>query len=185
MTKPRASELTPRQRIARNNKKRGSSTERALVRFLTSHGIPAKRVVLSGALKKYVKELVGNAENYRGDVVIETGSKPIRVEVKSRQKLPAYVVGFSRGKPWNVKEITHLCYLLTGEEFLRLCFDNVLPDERLKIGAEKCGALVKWFNQDESEIVAMKEYGKQKWYFAVKFKTALKIGGRYHDNNFI
>lgn len=179
MTKPKASELTPRQRIARNNKKRGSSTERALVRFLTSHGIPAKRIVMSGALKKYVEQLAGIAENYRGDVIIETKSKPVRVEVKSRQKLPAYVTNIRRGKPWIVKEVTHLCYILTAEEFLKLCSDNILPAERPKISAEKCGALVKWFRQDESEIVAMKEYGKQKWYFAVMFKTALKIGGRY------
>lgn len=179
MPKPKASELTPKQKIARNNKKRGSATERALVRYLTEHNIPARRVVMSGALKKYTEQLAGLAENFRGDVVIETKSKPIRVEVKSRQKLPAYVVGIRRGKPWPVKEVTHLCYILTDEEFLKLCSDNVLPDERLKIGAEKCGALVKWFNQDESEIVAMKEYAKHKWYFAVKYKTANKIGGKY------
>lgn len=179
MGKPRASELTPRQRIARNNKKRGSATERALVRLLTGRNIPARRVVMSGALKKYTEQLAGLEENFRGDVIIETKGKPIRVEVKSRQKLPAYVVGMRRGKPWEVKEVTHLCYILTAEEFFQLCSDNVLPEDRLKISAEKCGALVKWFRQDDSEIVAMKEYGKQKWYFAVKFKTALKIGGKY------
>ena len=181
MPRPKASELTPRQRIARNNKKRGSATERACVRYLNEHNVPAKRVVMSGALKKYVDQFAGLADNLRGDVTIEQGkhSKPIRVEVKSRQKLPAYVVGVRRGKPWEVKEVTHLCYILTAEEFFRLCSDNVLPENRLKISSEKCGQLIKWFKQDESEIVAMKEYGKQKWYFAVMFKTALKIGGKY------
>lgn len=134
---------------------------------------------MSGALKKYTEQLAGLAENFRGDVIIETQNKPIRVEVKSRQKLPAYVVGMRHNKPWNVKEITHLCYLLTDEEFIGLCKENTLPEDRLKIGAEKCKGLIKWFNQDDSEIVAMKEYGKHKWYFAVKFKTALKIGGKY------
>lgn len=175
----KSSELTPRQRIARNNKKRGASTERALVRFLNKYSIPAKRVVLSGALKKYVKDFAGLEDNYRGDVVLEMGKKPIRIEVKSRQKMPAYVVGVRNNKPWNVKEITHLCYILTDEEFIRLCKENALPDDRLKIGAEKCKGLIKWFKQDESEIVAMKEYGKHKWYFAVLYKTALKIGGKY------
>ena len=147
--------------------------------FLNNHNIPAKRIVMSGALKRYVEQLAGGAENYRGDVIIETNHKPIRIEVKSRQKLPAYVVGIRHGKVWNVKEVTHLCYLLTAEEFLQLCSDNILPEQRLAVSAEKCGQLVKWFNQDESDIVAMKEYGKHKWYFAVKFKTALKIGGKY------
>lgn len=181
MSKPKASELTPRQRIARNNKKRGSATERALVRFLNSYNIPAKRVVMSGALKKYVEQFAGLSDNLRGDVIIQQSerSKPIRIEVKSRQKLPAYVTNIRRGKPWLVKEITHLCYILTADEFLKLCSENILPDNRLKIGAEKCGALVKWFKQDDSGIVAMKEYGKQKWYFAVKHNIALKIGGMY------
>ena len=147
--------------------------------FLNKHNIPAKRIVMSGALKKYVSQLAGGAENYRGDVVIETGGKPIRIEVKSRQKLPAYVVGVRHGKPWKINEITHMCYLLTANEFLQLCSDNVLPEQRQAINAERCKALINWFKQDESDIVAMKEYGKQKWYFAVKFKTALKIGGRY------
>lgn len=179
MSRLKASELTPKQRIARNNKKRGASTERALVKFLTSHNIPAKRIVMSGALKKYVEALAGNAENYRGDLIIETQGHPIRIEVKSRQKLPAYVVGFRHNKPWKVKEVEHLCYILKDEEFLALCSDNTLPEDGVKVSASKCQQLVKWFNQDDSEIVAMKEYGKQKWYFAVKFKTALKIGGRY------
>lgn len=147
--------------------------------FLTKNNIPAKRVVMSGALKKYTEQLAGLAENFRGDVIIETKGKPIRVEVKSRQKLPAYIVGMRHNKPWPVKEIEHLCHILTDEEFLTLCIDGSLPQNGLRISAAKCGQLVKWFNQDESEIVAMKEYGKRRWYFAVKFKTALKIGGRY------
>ena len=128
---------------------------------------------MSGALKD-----VG-IEKLRGDVLIKCGKHPIRIEVKSRQKLPAYVVGVRHNKPWNVKEIEHLCYILTEEEFLSLCKEGTLPENRLKINSARCGGLIKWFNQDDSEIVAMKEFGKRSFYFAVKFKTAIKIGGRY------
>ena len=128
---------------------------------------------MSGALKDI------GIEKLRGDVLIECGKHPIRVEVKSRQKLPAYVVGVRHNKPWRVKEIEHLCYILTEEEFLTLCTDGSLPQDGLKISSAKCKQLVDWFKQDDSEIVAMKEYGSRHFRFAVKFKTANKIGGRY------
>ena len=169
----KTSEMTPKQRMGRRNKHRGYTTEKQLERFLNCNSIPAKRVPLSGALKE-----VG-LQQLRGDVLIEFGKNPIRVEVKSRQKLPAYVVGMRHNKPWHVKEIEHLCYILTQEEFLSLCREGTLPQGGIKISAAKCTQLVNWFKQDCSEIVAMKEYGKRRFYFAVKFKTANKIGGRY------
>jgi Holliday junction resolvase len=165
--------MSPIQRRGRNNKHRGYTTEKQLEKFLNDNGIPAKRVPLSGALK-----FVGERK-LRGDVTIECGKHPIRVEVKSRQKLPAYIVGVRHNKPWKVKEIEHLCYILTEEEFLTLCKEGSLPENRLKINSARCGGLVKWFKQDDSEIVAMKEFGKRSFYFAVKFKTAIKIGGKY------
>ena len=165
--------MSPIQRRGRNSKHRGYTTEKQLEKFLNNNGIPAERVVLSGG-SKYSK-----SPEYHGDVNISLGNKLIRVEVKSRQKLPAYVVGVRHHKPWNVKEIEHLCYILTEEEFLTLCKEGSLPENRLKINSARCGGLIKWFKQDDSEIVAMKEFGKRSFYFAVKFKTAIKIGGRY------
>lgn len=173
MSRMKSSEMSPIQRRGRNSKHRGYTTEKQLERFLNNNGIPAERVRMSGALKD-----VG-IDKLRGDVLIECGKHSIRVEVKSRQKLPAYVVGMRHNKPWNVKEIEHLCYILTEDEFLDLCRENVLPENRLKINSARCGGLVKWFKQDDSEIVAMKEFGKRQFYFAVKFKTANKIGGKY------
>lgn len=165
--------MSPIQRRGRNNKHRGYTTEKQLERFLNNNGIPAERVVLSGGSKcsKYPED--------HGDVNIELGDKLIRVEVKSRQKLPAYVVGMRHNKPWRVKEIEHLCYILTEEEFLTLCIDGSLPQIGIKINAARCGTLVNWFKQDDSDIVAMKEFGKRHFYFAVKFKAANKIGGKY------
>lgn len=169
----KSSEMNPRQRMGRRNKRRGYTTEKQLERFLNENGIPAERVTMSGALKK-----VG-IDKLRGDVIMYCGKTPIRIEVKSRQKLPSYVVGMRHNKPWNVKNIEHLCYILTDEEFLTMCIDGSLPLCGLKISAAKCGQLEGWFKQDDSEIVAMKEYGKRKFYFAIKYKTVNRIRGRY------
>lgn len=116
---------------------------------------------------------------YHGDVNIELGDKLVRVEVKSRQKLPAYVVGMWHNKPWPVKNIEHLCYILTDDEFLTMLIDGSLPMSGLRISAARCKQLEDWFKQDEAEIVAMKEYGKRHFYFAVKYKTANRIRGRF------
>ena len=169
----KSSEMTPKQLMGRRNKHRGYYTEKKLERFLTDNGIPAERVTMSGALKNV------RHNDLHGDVNIKLGKSLVRVEVKSRQKLPAYVTGIRHGKTWNVKEIEHLCYILTEEEFLSLCKEGILPENRLKINSARCGGLVKWFKQDDSEIVAMQEYGINKFYFAVKFKTANKIGGKF------
>lgn len=169
----KSSEMTPIQKMGRRNKRRGYSTEKQLERFLNDNGIPSKRVPFSGALKN-----IGE-NRLRGDVIIECGKKPIRVEVKSRQTLPSYITGVRHHKPWNVKEIEHLCYILTDEEFLILCKEGNLPQDRLKISSARCKQLETWFKQDDSDIVAMKEYNSRIWRFAVKIKTAIKIGGRY------
>lgn len=173
MSKMKTSDMSPKQRMGRRNKHRGYTTEKQLERFLNSNNIPSERVRMSGALKDI------GIDKLRGDVLIKYGKKDIRVEVKSRQKLPAYVVGMRHNKPWKVKEIEHLCYILTEDEFLTLCVDGSLPQDGLRISAARCQQLVNWFKQDDSEIVAMKEYGGRHFFFAVKFKTANKIGGRF------
>ena len=173
MGRMKSSEMSPIQRRGRNSKKRGYTTEKQLEKFLLSNGIPAERVMLSGALKET------NYDGLRGDVNIKLGDKLVRVEVKSRQKLPAYVVGMRHGKPWVVKEIEHLCYLLTEEEFLTMCIDGSLPLHTPRISSARCKQLENWFKQDDADIVAMKEYGKKHFYFAVKHKIVNKMRGRY------
>ena len=165
--------MTPIQRMGRRNKRRGYTTEKELERFLNSNGIPADRVSMSGRMK-FLK-----IDKLKGDVNIKLGDKLVRIEVKSRQKLPAYVVGMRHGKPWIVKEIEHLCYILTEEEFLTMCIDGSLPLRTPHINSARCKQLVDWFKQDDADIVAMKEYGKRRFYFAVKHKTVNKMRGRF------
>lgn len=173
MARIKSSEMTPRQRMGRKNKHRGYTTEKQLERFLNENGIPAERVSMSGRMK-FLK-----IDKLKGDVNIMLGEKLIRIEVKSRQKLPSYVVGMRHNKPWPVKNIEHLCYILTDDEFLTMLIDGSLPMSGLRISSARCKQLEDWFKQDEAEIVAMKEYGKRHFYFAVKYKTANRIRGRF------
>ena len=147
--------MSPIQRRGRNNKHRGYTTEKQLERLLNENGIPSKRVPASGRFKNT------GVEKLRGDVLITCGKSLIRVEVKSRQKLPAYITGIRNNKPWNVKKIERLCHILTQDEFIALCKVGTLPKEGIKINSNRCGGLTKWFEQDDAEIVAMKEFNKK------------------------
>lgn len=182
----KASELTDAQRRGRNNKSRGSSTERALVKLLLSAGIEAKRVVLSGALKKYAKVLAGNADNYRGDIAMKIGNVNVRIEVKSRTSLPSYVTNVyidrtthevkQRSPDECVVKIKGLCHILTWQQLQTFLHTGDLPEG--KTINKKCKVLEDWFHEDDAQIVAMKEKGRRTWYFAVKLNAAYKIGGK-------
>lgn len=183
MARKKASELTERQRRGRNNKSRGSSVERSLVRWLENHGIHARRVVMSGALKKFSKYFAGDMKNFRGDVIIDSHGEQVRVEVKSRKMLPRYVTRtYTNRKTGEVLTVpdkdvikkTKDYYILSQDEFVALVKEKRLP--RLSPGnilnMETDTELDKWFAQDSAEVVAMKEYGKRTWYFAVKLTAA-------------
>ena len=155
MSKMKSSEMTPKQRMGRNNKHRGYTSEKQLEKF--------ERVTMSGALKRLgVKEL-------RGDVNIKCGNCLIRVEVKSRVKLPRYVTNLQKNpktheisklpREERVIKVKDLCYVLDQDQFLELMHIGTLPRKGVTIGASRCGALEEWFNQDDSQIVAMKEFG--------------------------
>ena len=169
MSKKKASELTPIQRMGRQNKRRGYSTEVQLVNFLKKWGVFAKRVVMSGALKSVSKDL-------RGDVQIEYKNKNIRVEVKSRKSLPRYVTnlykrqGEVKKKPTTdrVIKVKGLCYILDQDQFLEYLHQNSLPKTGITIDKSECNMLNEWFEQDDCQVVAMKEYNQRVWYFAVK-----------------
>ncbi len=173
MTRDKSSELNAKKKQGIQNKRRGYTTEKQLERFLNNNGIPSKRVRLSGRMK-YLK-----VEELRGDVNIQLADSLIHVEVKSRKKLPAYVTGIKKSMPYNVKEIDSLCYILTEKEFLDLVKNGSLPSNGLKIKITRCKQLADWFKQDNAEIVAMKEYGKRTWYFAVHIRAISKIGGAF------
>ena len=139
---------------------------------------------MSGAVGKRLQE-----ERMQGDVNIKLGDKLIRVEVKSRQQLPRYVTNLSKDRETHevkklpreerVIKVQDLCYILDQDQFLELLHVGTLPRTGVTIGASKCSALEEWFNQDDSQIVAMKEFGKRTWYFAVHVKVINKVGGKF------
>ena len=175
--------MSPAQLQGRRNKRRGYTTEKQLEKFLNTWGIPAERVTMSGALKRV------RHDDLRGDVNIKLGDKLIRVEVKSRVKLPRYVTNLSKDRDTHevkklpreerVIKVQDLCYILDQDQFLELLHVGTLPRKGVTIGASKCSALVDWFKQDDSQIVAMKEFGKRTWYFAVHVKAIKKVGGKF------
>ena len=183
MARIKTSEMTPKQKMGRNNKHRGYTSEKQLEKFLNNCGVPAERVALSGALKSF------GVEKLRGDVNIKCGNCLIRVEVKSRVKLPRYVTNLQKNpkthevsklpREERVIKVKDLCYVLDQDQFLELLHLGTLPQKGVTIGSSKCNALVEWFKQDDSQIVAMKEFGKRTWYFAVHVKVINKIGGKF------
>ena len=69
--------------------------------------------------------------------------------------------------------------VISKEEFLTMCIDGSLPLHTPRISSARCKQLENWFKQDDADIVAMKEYGKKHFYFAVKHKIVNKMRGRY------
>ena len=140
-----------------------------LVNFLKKWGIFAKRVKMSGALKDL------GIEQLRGDVQIEHNGKTIRVEVKSRKNLPRYVTnlykrqGEVKKKPTaeRVIKVKGLCHILDQDQFLEYLHHGTLPKTGVTIDKSDCTMLQEWFEQDECQVVAMKEYNQRAWYFAV------------------
>lgn len=109
--------------------------------------------------------MAGNADDYRGDLKLTVGKKCYRIEVKTRVKLPTYITS------GNVKEILNYCSLFGLSDFVDSI--NGIWHERVDakiISTKRTKGLINWFEQDDSDIVAMKEKGKSKWYFAVKHK---------------
>lgn len=116
--------------------------------------------------------MVGQSDNYRGDLQLDG---KVRIEVKTRVKLPKYI------KDDGIGRIYEYCYLYTLPQFIALLTKGSLVDEtRYKtITTKGCKGLINWFDQDDSDIVAMKETGRSTWYFAVKENVIKKIGGKY------
>lgn len=184
MSRLPTSKMNEEQKRGRRNKHRGYTTEKQLEKFLNDNRISAERVYMSGALRR-----AGFGDKAQGDVNIKCGEHLIRVEVKSRKKLPRYVTNLfvnrkthqTEKKPpeERVVKIHGLCAILDQEQFLKYIHTGDLPEIGIEIFGEECKSLREWFKQDDSQIVAMKEFGKRTWYFAVHEKSINKIGGKF------
>ena len=174
--------MSEKQRRGRNSKQRGAAAERSLAKLLSEKfNLPVKRVARSGALKFFAGEMVGQSDNYRGDLQLECGKKKIRIEVKTRVKLPEYIVGRDDKNRGRAGRIDNFGYILSLPEFIALLTKGDLPDKtRIEtVSTKKCKEMFKWFAQDDSDIVATKETRKHKWFFVVKDNIIDKIGGKY------
>ena len=144
-----------------------------LVNFLKKWGVFAKRVSRSGTLNKQL-----GLEEYRGDVIIEHNGETTHVEVKSRKSLPRYVTnlykkdGEVKKKPTaeRVIKVKGLCHILDQDQFLEYLHQGTLPKTGVSIDKSECNMLKEWFEQDDCQVVAMKEYNTRVWYFAVSME---------------
>ena len=175
MVRPKASELTEAGRRGRNSKARGHAAERALAKLLTEqYGLPVKRVARSGALKAQADQMAGKAEQYRGDLLLEWNGKPLRIEVKTRAVLPAYI----RDK--NIYLIDGLCWFFGIDNFINLykfgvSYGLASVNKENCTSVDHCKVLQAWFKQDNADIVAVRQTGHREWRFAVKLNVVKKI----------
>ena len=164
--------MTPKEKMGRTSKQRGASAERSLAKLLSEEFyLDVKRVASSGALKFCAKKLAGEADNYRGDLQLVLNGEIYRIEVKTRTSLPQYVTKHVG------ENIRNFCSIMSLTGFLNLVIDGVIPQSLVDCDIE-AKELHKWFEQDDSHIVAMKEKGRRVWYFAVRENIIDKIGGK-------
>jgi hypothetical protein len=176
MARLKSSEMTEAGRRGRNSKSRGHAAERALAKTLADKfGMSVKRVARSGALKAQAEQMAGSADQYRGDLILTCGKQNFRIEVKTRTSLPKYI-SESIDQNDNIVSLGGFCWLLSIENFVSMWrFGEEFSGGKTDKDKLKCEVLRKWFSQDSSDIVAMRETGKRTWYFAVKDSVIKKI----------
>lgn len=155
---------TDRSKIGKRNKSAGKRVERELEKLLSSWGLSVRRVPLSGALKS--TNLVGGLENnLAGDLILEVGSGPelrkYRIESKKRENINRL---YSLAGNDDGVHISGFCYLMDEQTFKNYC-DGLMPFAH-EIEDKNFVTLHRFFDQDDSDIVAMKTNYKC-WLFAV------------------
>jgi hypothetical protein len=181
MPKPRANELSEAGRRGRNSKARGHNAERTLAKLLSNNfGLPVKRIARSGALKAQAEQMAGTESQYRGDLMLEFGKEGIRIEVKTRSKLPKYVTEVDNIlEDYHAIRVNPLFDVMTLDNFVyHLKHKGVVPTLEGKT-IKRTKSVEDWFKQDDSDIVMMKQTGRSKWYVAVKVGVFDRIGGRF------
>ncbi|MDT8900900.1 hypothetical protein [Anaeroselena agilis] len=160
---------TSASKRGRANRNAGKRAEKGLENLLTSWGYECRRVPLSGALKGL--NLVGCLDDkLSGDLRLTVGGKEFKIESKKRADLNTYYRMVEETGPF---VIDGFCIVMGEQNFefllngARLSPDTVLPDKRFK-------RLHDWFDQDGSDIVAMKSNHRQ-WLFAITLNKAKEL----------
>jgi hypothetical protein len=145
---------TDKHKQGKRNKRVGKRAEKSLESLLNSWGYETKRVPLSGALKAQYAHLAGDLEMKYGESIY-------RIEVKHRSNLNTL---YSATENLSLT-ISGFCVIMNEENFKH--FLNGLAQDSEEVSDTRFKRIHDWFEQDDSDIVAMKSNYKP-WIFAIK-----------------
>lgn len=158
------------------NRRAGKRAEVSLEKMLQSWGFECSRVPLSGILKGCM--LIGVPDDLlAGDLRIKINEKYRRIECKKRTNFNT----FYRYVEHDVLHIKDFCYMMNELDFKNLLMQEIIgdttdtPDVKFK-------SLHGFFNQDDSDIVAMKSNNRP-FIFAVKEKFVEELLQRKNEKN--
>lgn len=154
---------TEASKRGRSNRQKGRSSELALVKLLSSWGFECSRTPMSGSLKGC--KIVGISDNVlAGDIRAKIKDEYRRIEVKRSITLSSYYK-MVEGGPIYIKDF---CYIMNESGFKTLVTQSRL-EETSEVLDARFKKLHDYFNQDDSEIVAMK-LNTQPFIFAITKK---------------
>jgi len=142
------------QAMGKASRDKGARNERAAVRFLQSHGLVAARVAGSGGFASRATS-PKMREALTGDVVVECDRGDLRIEVKARKSLPAYLTG---GAAW-LRDGVRLTTSGSGAGILRKYANGgeVPVVAHFEINRLAPAYLQSWLAQSPDGIVMMRE----------------------------
>lgn len=150
----KAKRLTDASKRAKANRAAGRRAEITLEKLLQSWGFECSRVPMSGILKGCM--LVGVPDDiFAGDLRIKINDKYRRIECKKRTNFNTLY----RYVEHEVLHIEDFCYVMSEPDFYRLITQEIIGDTN-DTPDTKFKSLHGFFNQDNSDIVAMKSNNK-------------------------
>ena len=145
---------TDASKRAKANRRAGRRAEVTLEKLLQTWGFECSRVPLSGMLKGCM--LIGVPDDiFAGDLRIKINDKYRKIECKKRTNFNT----FYRYVEHDVLHIKDFCYMMNELDFKNLITQEIIGDT-IDTPDEKFKSLHGFFNQDNSDIVAMKSNNK-------------------------
>ena len=135
--------------------------------FLQSHGLVAARVAGSGAFASRTTS-PRMREALTGDVVVECDRGDLRIEVKARKSLPAYLVGQLVMRD-DVTIVPDWCGAQIVRAYVRRGAAPARPARIPTINRSTPAYLQRWLAQSPNGVVMMREVRKGRsgdWIFA-------------------
>ena len=153
--------------MGKSSRDKGAREERRAVAFLQSHGLVAARVAGSGAFASRTTS-PRMREALTGDVVVECDRGDLRIEVKARASLPAYLVGQLVMRD-DVTIVPDWCGAQIVRDYMRFGVVEARPASIPQINRATPAYLRNWLAQSPDGVVMMREVRKGRsgdWIFA-------------------